>query len=187
MAGRGDKTDVSAPRMGGPPRGESREEIAHRNPGGPSDQWADEAWFLARRLGGRGRGAEVGPGDRKVCLSAIGIGPDGAAADVAGYAEALSFPDGSLAYVVANHVLEHCADPMKVLREWRRAARPSGFIGFVAPDCDHQDTFSLNPEHRHITTQLICREWIRLVGGLEVLEQESPVPGWSIGFICSAV
>jgi ubiquinone/menaquinone biosynthesis C-methylase UbiE len=107
--------------------------------------------------------------------------------DVAGYAEALPFPDGSLDYVVANHVLEHCADPVRVLREWRRAVRPGGIIGLVVPDCDHQNTFSLNPEHRHITTGPICREWIRLAGGLEVLEQDSPVPGWSIAFICSAV
>jgi len=171
----------------GPPRPESREEIARRNPGGPGDRWVDEAEFLARYLAGLGQGVEVGPGDRKVYLPAIGIGPAGAAVDRVGYAEALPFLDASLDYVVANHVLEHCADPVRVLREWRRAVRPGGVIGFNVPDCNHQDTFRLNSEHRHITTRLICEEWIRLAGGLEIIEEGAPVPGWSLGFICRAV
>jgi SAM-dependent methyltransferase len=134
-----------------------REYLARRNPRGAGDGWVEEALFLARHLQGLERGVEVGPSDRKMLDSALGIGPEGAAVDEVGYAEALPVEEGSLDYVAANHVLEHCTNPVGVLKEWRRAVRPGGIIAFNVPECNFQDIFSLNPEHRHITTAAICR------------------------------
>lgn len=48
-----------------------------------------------------------------------------------------SFPtidDGSLDFVVANHVLEHLTDPMRALREWHRILREGGVLYMAVPD-----------------------------------------------------
>lgn len=165
---------------------EARADIARRNPGGPDDGWVDEAWFLAEPMQGLSPGVEVGPEHRKACAHAIGLGPGGGAVDVNGLAEALPYPDGTLAFVVSNHVLEHCADPVAVLREWRRALCLGGLAVVVMPDSRYVDTFSLNPEHKHITTPEVLREWFAQAGGYEILKEAIPVPCWSCGVIARA-
>ncbi len=157
---------------------ENRESIARRNPGGPDDGWIDEAAFLSEAVGGLSLGVEVGPADRKACIGAIGLGPAGSGVDVRGWAESLPFADGSLEYVVANHVIEHCADPVAVLREWHRALRPCGVVALVAPDCRDVDTFSLNPEHKHETDPEVLRGWLR-AAGYAIVREAIPVPHWS--------
>lgn len=47
----------------------------------------------------------------------------------------LSYPDASFDRLIATHVLEHLAEPHRVLREWHRVVKPGGIITLVLP-CD---------------------------------------------------
>src|SRR5262249_47356628 len=44
------------------------------------------------------------------------------------------FPDGSVDFVVASHVLEHVADPLRLLDEIHRVLRPGGIAILLLPD-----------------------------------------------------
>lgn len=53
-------------------------------------------------------------------------------------------PDSTYDYVLASHVLEHIANPIHALVEWRRVLRPGGTLVVVVPDgaltFDHRRT-----------------------------------------------
>ena len=51
-----------------------------------------------------------------------------------GDAHALEFPDGSFDLVYARYLLEHVADPERVVREMRRVARPSARVAVCEND-----------------------------------------------------
>ena len=54
---------------------------------------------------------------------------------VLGSAEDLSaFPDASLDFVIANHLLEHLEDPIRGLREFARVLRRDGVLYLALPD-----------------------------------------------------
>ncbi|MGE0822996.1 MAG: methyltransferase domain-containing protein [Candidatus Binatia bacterium] len=65
-------------------------------------------------------------------------------ADYYGEASALPFYDSSLDYVVASHVIEHVANPVKALLEWYRVLKSGGVIYMVVPD--RRYTFDHNRE-----------------------------------------
>ncbi|MBL8546117.1 MAG: class I SAM-dependent methyltransferase [Hyphomonadaceae bacterium] len=44
------------------------------------------------------------------------------------------FPEGQLDFVFSNHVFEHLANPLRVLRNWLRVLKPGGVIAGVTPD-----------------------------------------------------
>jgi SAM-dependent methyltransferase len=48
----------------------------------------------------------------------------------------LRFPDGAFDFVVANHVLEHLANPVKAVREVFRICREGGMVVISIPDKD---------------------------------------------------
>jgi SAM-dependent methyltransferase len=57
-------------------------------------------------------------------------------------------PDDTYDAVLASHVLEHLANPIGALREWRRVVRPGGYVLLIVP---HRDgTF----DHRRPITPL---------------------------------
>src|SRR5262249_20349979 len=56
-------------------------------------------------------------------------------------------PHGSYEAVLASHVLEHVANPVKALLEWRRVLTDEGLLLMVLPDKDR--TFD---QHRPVTS-----------------------------------
>src|SRR4051794_35301722 len=42
-------------------------------------------------------------------------------------------PDGAYDAVVCSHVIEHLANPLRALENWRRVVRPAGYLLIVAP------------------------------------------------------
>jgi SAM-dependent methyltransferase len=58
--------------------------------------------------------------------------------DVVDDGEALrSFADGSQDFVIANHFIEHCADPVGAIRSHFRVLRPGGCLFLAVPDKRH--------------------------------------------------
>jgi SAM-dependent methyltransferase len=57
-----------------------------------------------------------------------------------------SVVDHSYDFILSSHNLEHFANPVKALREWRRVARPDGALILVLPN--HAKTF----DHRRAPT-----------------------------------
>ncbi|MDA7640984.1 class I SAM-dependent methyltransferase [Opitutaceae bacterium] len=49
-------------------------------------------------------------------------------------AYSLPIVSNSLDYIVASHVIEHCANPVKALAEFYRVTKPGGIIYIVVPD-----------------------------------------------------
>lgn len=55
-------------------------------------------------------------------------------------------PDGSVDFVIANHVIEHCEDPISAIEAWLRVLRPDGVLFMAVPDM--RFTFD---RHRRLT------------------------------------
>ena len=43
-------------------------------------------------------------------------------------------PDGTYDFVLASHVLEHIANPLRALQEWKRVLAPAGSLLVIVPD-----------------------------------------------------
>ena len=56
--------------------------------------------------------------------------------------------DSEYDFVAASHVLEHIANPLKALREWKRIVRPGGVLLVIVPD--RKGTF----DHRRTVTTM---------------------------------
>jgi SAM-dependent methyltransferase len=55
-------------------------------------------------------------------------------------------PDGTYDFVLASHVMEHIANPLRALQEWKRVLRPAGTVLVVLPHMaatfDHRRHFT---------------------------------------------
>jgi len=60
--------------------------------------------------------------------------------------------DESYSLVIARHVLEHCIDPIKTLKDIYRVLTVDGKLIVSLPDETIGDTISMNPEHVHAFT-----------------------------------
>jgi len=62
--------------------------------------------------------------------------------------ELAGIPSLSYDFLVSSHAIEHIANPLKAMREWKRVIRPGGYLALVVPD-KHR-TF----DHRRPTTPM---------------------------------
>lgn len=58
-----------------------------------------------------------------------------------------TIPDGAYDFVLASHVMEHLANPLRALQEWKRVLRPNGTVLVVVPQ--RETTFD---RHRPIAS-----------------------------------
>jgi SAM-dependent methyltransferase len=61
--------------------------------------------------------------------------------------------DASYDFVLSSHCLEHCANPLAALREWRRVTRDGGHLLLILPNPRH-----IFDHHRPITTLAHLRD-----------------------------
>jgi predicted SAM-dependent methyltransferase len=87
-----------------------------------------------------------------------------------------SIPEGSQDFIIANHFLEHCQDPILTLRTLTSRLKPGGRLFMAVPDADHtfdrerpSTTFEhLLQDHAEGPEQSRVkhyREWVSLVEG----------------------
>lgn len=88
-----------------------------------------------------------------------------------------SFADGSLDFVIANHVLEHLEDPVGALEHLLRVLREGGVVYLTLPDAGrtfdrHRTPTSVEHalrDHRegpHVSRREHYEEWARLIEGV---------------------
>ena len=65
-----------------------------------------------------------------------------------------TFADGSLDFVVANHMLEHVEDPIATLKTFLRVLRPSGIAFLTQPDA----RYTFDAPRRRTTTEHVLRD-----------------------------
>lgn len=63
--------------------------------------------------------------------------------------ELLTIADGSQDFVVANHFLEHCENPLQTMRNHVRVVRPSGCLFYAVPNSDNPSSWD---HGRELTT-----------------------------------
>jgi SAM-dependent methyltransferase len=65
---------------------------------------------------------------------------------IADGSDLLSVPDKSYDFVLSSHNLEHFANPVKALKEWKRVTRPGGALVLVLPH------YHMTFDHRRMPT-----------------------------------
>jgi SAM-dependent methyltransferase len=85
-----------------------------------------------------------------------------------------TFQSDSQDFVIANHFLEHCQDPIRTIKSFLRVLRPGGFIYMAIPDMRHtfdRDRSRTSLAHivadhvsgAEISREQHFREWVSLV------------------------
>jgi SAM-dependent methyltransferase len=147
---------------------------------------AEEGRFLSQAVMPHGqRGIAVGCGDRKLLLGCLAIDnrPTRAADMVVADLGRLPLEDGLLDYVISDHSLERCANPVGALREWRQKLRMGGVLALVCRD----HAVAIPPVHSapytQVTTESICLEWAKLAGGLLPVSRQPLASGADFGIV----
>ncbi len=97
----------------------------------------------------KGIGMEVGPGENPIATSKNTIFLEKFVDNydeifpkaqkerfVNGSAEDIPAQDNSFDFIVSAHCLEHCVDPIKVLKEFKRVVKSCGVIFLILPHCE---------------------------------------------------
>ena len=129
-----------------------------RNPG------ADFEGDVVRQYVNGGVTLELGCANKKTVPHAIGIDivPKGddvpymdcrSVADItADVSEKIPLADDYADCIIARHILEHCVDHVKALKEWRRVLKKGGRLVVSCPDEKITESIPLNPQHVHAFT-----------------------------------
>lgn len=101
----------------------------------------------------RGQGVDLGCGNTRIKMDAIGIDLNNPNADMKADARVLSqFPDEHFDYVFSSHLLEELQNTEATLKEWLRILKPDGYM--VLYQADKALYYPLghpncNPTHKH--------------------------------------
>lgn len=133
---------------------------------------------LIRKHASVGRGIEIGVGAFTVAPIERTILTDGfrehassrSIADFYCRADRIPCMDEAFDFVLSEHVLEHLANPLRALREWRRILKPGGIVFLFLPHRDR--TFDRNRERTPLAHLL--EDEARLVGD----DDSTHVPEW---------
>ncbi len=155
----------------------------------------------------KGRGLDIGCGNRKTSENCIGIDiiPKGekgsagcmngeiSAADICASGDSLNmFHDGEVDFVIARHNLEHYVDVIKTLKEWRRVLKKEGILAVILPDEEGLNKIGkrgieLDPTHEHSFTMSSFKNLIETLGGFEIVKLETVIENWSFICVCKKV
>lgn len=121
---------------------------------------------------------EAGAGSGALALQLVGSGADVVAADIdvdplnhlqgrganvlrCDVAQ-LPVASGAIGAVVAQHVIEHFAEPVAVLREWRRVLRPGGACVVTTPNRNFPDqSWFEDPTHADLfNVERLCATFV---------------------------
>lgn len=128
----------------------------------------------------RGRGLDIGCGQRKVWPNAIGVDNghhfgQGAAEIVSEATDLSVFADNSLDFVFSSHNLEHIVDTQAALKEWWRVIKPGGHLVLYLPHKDFYPNIGQpgsNPDHKHDFLPVDVVEHMKKIGSWELVENE---------------
>lgn len=135
---------------------------------------------------------ELGCGSQKTIEKAVGIdrvpkgeeiphlaGQKSVADIVFDVQDKLPVPSESQDTIIARHILEHCIDTIKTIKQWSEALKPGGRLILAVPDESVTSGIPLNMEHCHAFTA----ESLKSIGdacGLKSLEAKSTGNGTSL-------
>lgn len=150
----------------------------------------DSEGNMVRSFAKKGEILELGCGGSKTVSASVGIDrvPKGEliphvakisvadiVADVTGH---LPVPDNSCDVVIARHILEHCVDSVKTIREWARPLRIGGQMIIAVPNEKVCRGIPMNPEHLHGFTPESLKSLME-VCGFKQLDVADPQNGIS--------
>lgn len=134
---------------------------------------------------------ELGCGNTKTVENAIGVDivPKGfeiptlenkpSVADVtADVTQPLPFEDGYADTIIARHILEHCMDPVTVMKQWAAKVKEDGVLIITVPDENLGMTIPMNPQHKHAFIPESLKAIAELVG-LKQVEMRNDYNGVS--------
>jgi len=70
--------------------------------------------------------------------------------------------------IIARHILEHCIDSVKTLKNWKKVLRANGKLIIAVPNQDFFNTIPVNIEHVHAFTPLSLQSLLEEVGFTDI-------------------
>lgn len=117
----------------------------------------------------QGFGLSVGSGNRTLNPHDITL-DNYCEADIKAETDRIPEPDNKFDYVYASHVLEHCVDVIKTIKEWVRVVKVGGHVVIISPDCRYIPNKS-NPysdsQHKYDWQYEDIREICKLISGCQ--------------------
>lgn len=94
-------------------------------------------------------------------------------------------PDRAPIYdnIIARHILEHCVNPIKTLRHWRKFLSHDGRLILAVPDEAQGDSVPMNPEHKHAFTVEFLKDILLMAGYIPL---EGYISGNGVSLVISA-
>lgn len=149
------------------------------------NQEDDAESVTIRKFVNGGKVIELGCGSKKTVKTAIGVDivakgekiPYNAnqfsVADVVtDVSKPLPFDSGSIGTIIARHVLEHCLDVPKTLRQWSDVLQPKGRMIIACPNENIVEGIPLNADHLHAFTADSIMSYADMIGMKEVGRDE---------------
>jgi SAM-dependent methyltransferase len=138
-----------------------REDLARRYLEGDGIEIGALSWPLRVPPGARVRYVDHATREELVRLYGAGLPAQGGHPDAIPHTDVVddgerlaTFADGSVDFVIANHVLEHMQDPIACLQHLLRVLRPGGILFLALPDA----RFSFDKPRERTTVEHLQRD-----------------------------